>query len=191
RPAPDGFGEQLATALTADGDPARDLLLLHSVSAANLAGLTAALPAARLGALALVLRRTPKEMDRDDPRPPPIAAILTGLAAPFGERLRLLADTRPLALLWSAALDRPVAEAPLPVVAPPVRNAPPGRPPHLLFVGGARVEKGYGLLPDLVQALAGEARFTIHSGPVDTASDPLVQRAHRRLRALAGNGAAP
>jgi len=174
--------------LTADGDPARDLLLLHSVSAANLAGLTAALPAARLGALALVLRRTPKEMDRDDPGPQPIAAILTGLAAHFGERLRLLADTRPLALLWSAALDRPVAEAPLPVVAPPVRNAPPGRPPHLLFVGGARVEKGYGLLPDLVGALAGEARFTMHSGPVDTAADPLVQRAHRRLRALAKPG---
>jgi glycosyltransferase involved in cell wall biosynthesis len=43
-------------------------------------------------------------------------------------------------------------------------------------------------LPNLVQALAGEARFTIHSGPVDTASDPLVQRAHRRLRALAGTG---
>jgi glycosyltransferase involved in cell wall biosynthesis len=188
RPAPDGFAEELAAALAADGDASRDLLLLHSVSAANLAGLAAALPAARLGAIAIVLRRTPEEMDRDDAGPLPIEAILTGLAAHFGQRLRLLADTTPLALLWSAAANRPVATAPLPVVAPPVRDAPPGRPPHLLFVGGARVEKGYGLLPKLVQTLAGEARFTIHSGPDDTGSDPLVQRAHRQLRALGGTG---
>ncbi len=188
RPAPDGFAEQLAAALKADGDAARDLLLLHSVSAANLAGLAAALPGPRLGAIAIVLRRTPEEMDGDDAGPLPIAAILTGLFAHFGQRLRVLADTAPLARLWSAALQRSVATAPIPVVAPPVRGAPPGRPPHLLFAGGARVEKGYGLLPKLVQALAGEARFTIHSGPVDSASDPLVQRAHRRLRALAGPG---
>jgi glycosyltransferase involved in cell wall biosynthesis len=188
RPAPDGFAEQLSAALSADGDASRDLLLLHSVSAANLAGLAAALPASRLGALVIVLRRTPAEMDRDDRGPLPIAAILTGLAAHFGEQLRLLADTAPLALLWSAALNLPVATAPLPVVAPPVRNAPPGQPPQLLFAGGARVEKGYGLLPNLVQMLGGEARFTIHSGPVDTSADPLVQRAHRQLRALAGPG---
>jgi glycosyltransferase involved in cell wall biosynthesis len=188
RSAPDGFAEQLAAALAEDGDASRDLLLLHSVSAANLAGLAGAFPAARLGGAAIVLRRTPAEMDRDDAGPLPIAAILKGLVAHFGERLRLLADTAPLALLWSVALDRAVVTAPLPVVAPPVRTGPPGQPPHLLFLGGARVEKGYGLLPNLVQALAGEARFTIHSGPVDTAADPLVQRAHRQLRALAGPG---
>jgi glycosyltransferase involved in cell wall biosynthesis len=188
RTAPDGFAEQLMAALAAAGDSSRDLVLLHSVSAANLAGLAAALPAARLGALVIVLRRTPAEMDRDDPGPLPIPPILTGLAAHFGKQLRLLADTPPLARLWSKALNLPVATAPLPVVAPPVRDAPPGRPPHLLFAGGARVEKGYGLLPELVQGLAGEARFTIHSGPVDTAADPVVQHAHRRLRALSGPG---
>jgi hypothetical protein len=32
--------------------------------------------------------------------------------------------------------------------------------------------------------LAGEARFTIHSGPVDAAADPLVQRARWQLRAF-------
>lgn len=186
RPAPDGFAEQLKMALVASGDASRDLLLLHSVSAANLAGLAAALPATRLGAMAIVLRRTPEEMDRDDSGPLPIALILAGLTAHFGARLGLLADTGPLTRLWSATLNRRMAKAPLPVVAPPVRDSPPGQPPHLLFVGGARVEKGYGLLPDLALALAGQVRFTIHSGPVGAATDPLVQRAHRRLRALAG-----
>ena len=80
--------------------------------------------------------------------------------------------------------------SPLPVVAPPVRTAPPGLPPHLVFAGGARAEKGYGLLPGLVAALAGQARFTIHAGPIGPADDPLVQRAHRRLRASAGPGLA-
>jgi glycosyltransferase involved in cell wall biosynthesis len=186
RSAPDGFGAELAAALTASGDTSRDLLLLHSVSAANLAGLAAALPAARLGAIAIVLRRTPEEMDRDDSAPLPMAAILGGLAAHFDARLRLLTDTEPLTRLWSATLHRPFATAPLPVVAPPARDSPPGQPPHLLFIGGARVEKGYGMLPNLVRLLAGEVRFTIHSGPVGSADDPLVQQAHRRLRALAG-----
>ena len=186
RPAPDGFAAELAAALTASGDSSGDLVLLHSASAANLAGLVAALPADGLGALAIVLRRTPAEMDRDDAGPQPVAEILAGVAGYFGRRLRLLADTAPLARLWTAALGRTVREVPLPVVAPPVRTAPPGQPPHLVFAGGARAEKGYGLLPALVGRLAGQARFSIHSGPIGPADDPLVQRAHRHLRALAG-----
>ena len=50
------------------------------------------------------------------------------------------------------------------------------------------MEKGYGLLPELVRLLADAARFTIHSGPIGAADDPLVQRAHRKLRALEGTG---
>ena len=188
RAAADGFAAELAAALDTVGDVSRDLLLLHSVSAANLAGLATALPATKLGTIAIILRRTPADMDRDDAGPMAIAAILGGLAAHLGAALRLLADTAPLARMWFAALDLPVATAPLPVVAPPLRDSPPGQPPHLVFIGGARVEKGYGLLPDLVQRLLGKARFTIHSGPVGGAADPLLQRAQRRLRRLSGPG---
>ncbi|MBV1795919.1 hypothetical protein [Siccirubricoccus sp. G192] len=179
--APDGFGAELAAALgDADG---RDLVLLHSVSAANLTGLPATLP---LAALCVVLRRTPGEMDRDDPGPEPVGAVLRGLAARFGSRLRLLADTEELAALHAPLAGLPVRVAPLPVVVPPVPQHPPHRPPHLVFAGGARAEKGYALLPPLVAALRGRARFTLHSGPVDAAADPLVQQAQRALRGLAG-----
>ena len=187
RPASDGFGEQLAAALAASGDTARDLLLLHSISAASLSGLTA-LPPARLGALAVVLRHTPAEMDCVEAGAQPVTTILTDLAAHFGARLCLLADTAPLARLWSVALDREVREIPPPVVVPPPRDQPAGQPPHVVFAGGARREKGYGLLPDLVRELAGEVRFTIHSGPIGATDEPLIQRAHRELRALAGAG---
>lgn len=184
RTGADWFGAELAAALAGLGDTRADLVLLHSVSASNLVGLETAVA----GRLALVLRRTPAEMDRDDAGPLPVAVLLNRLAGRLGGRLWLAADTVPLAGLWAAALGHPVAVAPLPVVAPPVRTAPPGAPPHLVFAGGARAEKGYGLLPGLVAALAGQARFTIHSGPIGAADDPLVQRAHRRLRAAAGPG---
>lgn len=189
-PVMDRFGEQLAAALDVVGDTRDDLLLLHSISSARLTGLAAALPPARVGALAIVLRHTPEEMDRVEAGTQPVTTILTELAAHFGARLRLLADTAPLARLWSAALDRRVREIPPPVAVPPPRDGPVGQPPHLVFAGGARPEKGYALLPELVRALTGEARFTIHSGPISPTDDPLMQRAHRKLRALAGTGLA-
>ncbi len=190
RPMADGFAAELAAALAGLCDTGADLVLLHSVSATNLAGLASALPPDRLGALAVVLRRTPDDMDRDDAGPRPMAAILAELRACFGSKLRLYADTAPLARQWADLSGQSVAEAPLPVVAPPIRTGGPSDPPHLVFAGGARGEKGYGLLPGLVRALGHSARFTIHSGPIGAGDDPLVQQAHRRLRALAGSGLA-
>jgi len=81
----------------------------------------------------------------------------------------------------------PVRPAPIPVTVQadaPCRAA--NDRPHLIFAGGARIEKGYGLLPDVVAAFKERIRFTIHSGTVDAAADPVVQKAHRRLRRLAG-----
>lgn len=177
---PDRFGAELAAALAPDGG---DVVVLHSVSAANLAGLPAALPAQ---AICVVLRRTPDEMDRDDPAPRPVPAVLRSLIAAFGRRLRLLADTAELAALWSGKLGVPVRIAPLPVTVPERPPRPSADLPHCVFVGGARAEKGYALLPALVTALRGRARFTTHSGPVDARADPVVQRAHRSMRRMAG-----
>lgn len=183
RPRADGFVAELTAALAGVGACDADLVLLHSVSAANLAGLLSQEVA---GTLAVVLRRTPAEMDRDDPGPVPVGRLLRGLATRMGSRLRLFADTAPLVAMWREALDLPVAEAPPPVVVAAAREGPPADPPHLVFAGGARAEKGYTMLPALVQALAGRARFSIHSGPVGPAEDPMVQRAHAALRGLGG-----
>jgi glycosyltransferase involved in cell wall biosynthesis len=183
RPHADSFAIELTAALAGIGAGDADLVLLHSVSAANLASLLSQQVA---GILAVVLRRTPAEMDRDDPGPVPVGRLLRGLATRMGSRLRLFADTAPLVAMWREALDLPVAEVPPPVMVVAAREGPPADPPHLVFAGGARAEKGYAMLPALVQALAGRARFSIHSGPVGPAEDPVVQRAHAALRGLDG-----
>ena len=188
RPGPDGFAAELAASLIALGGNRADMVLLHTVSASNLAGLGEALAPGCLGVLAIVLRRTPDDMDRDDAGPQSMAAILAGLAARFGQGVRLFADTMPLCRMWSRLIGLEVTEAPPPVLTLPVREPLPGTPPHLVFAGGARAEKGYAALPPLVRSLGGAVRFTIHSGPIGAGDDPIVQRAHRRLRALAGPG---
>ncbi|MGE0223827.1 MAG: hypothetical protein AB7F35_05410 [Acetobacteraceae bacterium] len=181
----DRFGGELAAALTAIGGAGRDCVLLHSISAANLDSLPSALRPDGVGALAVVLRRTPQEMDTTDAAPRPVAAVLRDLRAHFGPRLRLYADTAELAGVYGGLTRAPVAVVPLPVQVPEPRPHD-GGPPHLVFAGGARAEKGYVLLPPLVRHLAGRARFTIHSGPITAGSDPMVQRAHRALLAQAG-----
>lgn len=180
----DSFGAELAEALAAEAAGAEDVVLLHSVSAANLAGLSKALAPRLL----VILRRTPSEMDRDDAAPEPVLRLLARLYAAPGLRLSLFADTEDLAKIFGRGTGLPVAAVPLPVVVPLQTRPTPGTIPHVVFAGGARVEKGYAMLPEAITAVAGRARFTIHSGPVDAASDPLVQRAHRRLRSMQGAG---
>jgi len=160
-------------------------VLLHSASSANLDSLVNALRPNAIGALAVVLRRTPADMDLTDAAPRSTAVVLHRLIAQFGTRLHLFADTAELARAYAALTDAKVGVAPLPVQVPQRHPRTDGIP-HLVFAGGARAEKGYALLPPLVRQLAGLVRFTIHCGPVSAASDPVVQRAHRALRALAG-----
>lgn len=69
--ASDTTGQELVAALAALGGAQRDLVLFHSASAANLHGLTDALAPDAVGGLAIVLRRTPGEMDIADPAPGP------------------------------------------------------------------------------------------------------------------------
>ena len=182
----DTFGKELATALVGLGGAERDLVLLHTVSAANLHGLAAALPRHAVGGIAVVLRRTPEEMDSDDAAPQSIRVVIRRLILHFGHRLHVFADTPNLASLYQRLLSTPVATIPLPVVAPAVRHGPLAGSPHLVFAGGARAEKGYHLLPSLAERLHGRVRLSIQSGPVGSGTDPLVQKAHRALRQMAG-----
>ncbi len=183
--APDGLAGELHAALGALSAGPGDWLLLHSVSGANLASLAAG-PDLHGVTLLVVLRRMPAEMEADDAAPEPLPALLQRLAARFGPRLRLFADTAPLADDFSRLSGLAVRTVPLPIVVPEVPPRPPAATPHIVFAGGARLEKGYHWLPEGVAALAGRARFTIQSGPVGPESDPLVQRAHRALQARQG-----
>jgi len=185
-PTNDAMGAELAAALTDLGNTRNDLVLLHSVSSANLHGLPGTLGPDAIGGLAVVLRRTPEEMDRADAAPQTVATVLALLIAHFGRRLSLFADTAQLAAIYQVLLSTAVATVPLPVMAPPIRRGPIGTPPHLVFAGGARPEKGYALLPALADRLRGRVRLTVHSGPIGAGTDPAVQQAHRALRQMAG-----
>ncbi len=183
----DPFGRELATVLAELGEPGDNLILLHSVSAANLASLAEGL-APGSGHLLIVLRRTLDDMDTDDSGPRPIAEILRRLRGVHGANLTLYADTAPLAALFEQSVGSLVHVVPPPVAVPPgIEPSPdPHARPHVVFIGGARREKNYHHLPAIVAACRGRARFTIHSGAMTAAADPLLQRAHRELQAQAG-----
>lgn len=182
----DGFARELTHALLqAEAGPS-DIVLLHSVSAANLHGLLETPAPDTLGRLLIVLRRTPSEMDRDDAACEPILALLPKLAGRFGAALTLFADTEALAAEFTMGTGLPVSPVPLPVVVPDYVPRPRNGIPKVVFSGGARLEKGYACLPDAVAAVAGRAHFIIHSGRIGADADPLVQKAHRTLRQLAG-----
>ena len=182
----DSFGRELAAALLKEGASESDVLLLPSVSSANLAGLADALVPTAVARIAIVLRRLPQEMDQSEPGPVPISAILHRLLDHFGHKLQLFADTKPLAELWSKLLDIPITSVPLPVTVPVGQARPANVPPNLVFPGGGRTEKGYCLLPTMVAALKERAQFTIHSGRIDRRSEPAIQKAHRALEAQIG-----
>ncbi|SFK19707.1 glycosyltransferase [Falsiroseomonas stagni] len=183
--APDGLAAELHAALGTLAAGPGDWLLLHSVSGANLASLAAG-PDLHGVTLLVVLRRMPAEMEADDAAPEPLPALLARLAARFGARLRLFADTDLLAADFRRLSGLPVRTVPLPIVVPDLAPRAPGALPHIVFAGGARLEKGYDHLPEAIAPLAGRARFTIQSGPVGAGADPLVQRAHRALQARQG-----
>jgi glycosyltransferase involved in cell wall biosynthesis len=177
----DPFGRDLAKALNAIGPGA--ILLVHTITAARLATLEAALPAAAIDRLLIILRHSPVEMDQLDPASLPVAMVLTRLAHHFGDRFQLFADTPGLAALFAPLVPSPVGVVPIPVLVPPVRTSPPSAPPRVLYAGVARAEKGFARLPELVSALRGRAHFVIQSGPLPASTDPLVRQAHRILRA--------
>ena len=182
----DSFGSELAAELGNAPSSDSDLLVLPSVSAANLAGLADQLAPAAIARIAVVLRRLPQEMDQSEPGPSPITGIIRRLLDHFGPRLHLFADTRQLAGVWRDVLGAPVTAVPVPVSVSTGQDRPARVPPNLVYPGGGRMEKGYDLLPAVVAAFKDRARFTIHSGPIDRKSDPALQRAHRMLKAQVG-----
>ena len=76
----DSFGRELAAALRQQLAADSDVLVLPSVSSANLAGLADAPEPAALGRIAVILRRLPTEMDQSDPLAGPPSGRLLDMA---------------------------------------------------------------------------------------------------------------
>lgn len=127
-------------------------------------------------------------MDKNERAIEPVATVLSRLVAAFGSRLRLFADTEGLAGLYRPLVAHPVGVVPLPIVAPPPKTGPIGVPPHIVFAGVARSERGYTVLPHLITALRGRARFTVQHGPIGPNDDPIVHKTNRELHRCVGMG---
>ncbi len=190
RPTGRGFGGELEAAIARFGSKITDqnIVLLHTIGAGRLASVAEDFTPSALGQLLVVLRHSPVEMDKNEPAAELIATVLTRLVAAFGSRLRLFADTEGLADLYRQLVAHPVDVVPLPVVAPPPKAGPIGAPPHIVFAGVARSERGYTILPQLISALRGCARFTVQHGPIGPNDDPIIQKTNRELRRRVGMG---
>jgi len=90
----DSFGHELAAALRKQRAADSDVLVLPSVSSANLAGLADALEPAALGRIAVILRRLPTEMDQSDPLagPPPGRLLDMACRCRGGRRVERVLD---------------------------------------------------------------------------------------------------
>jgi glycosyltransferase involved in cell wall biosynthesis len=144
----------------------------------------------------LVLRRDPDEIDvREGP--------LGGIIGVFGrtagspvlrDHLRFYADTQELAAQYDALSGQvPVQVVPIPHCLPEhmftgdALPALPDRPLAIVYLGNARREKGFQLLPDLVDQLAdaylatGRARFILQSNVNFGAGEPGIAAAVRHL----------
>jgi glycosyltransferase involved in cell wall biosynthesis len=96
-------------------------------------------------------------------------AQMRAWAGAAGDRLRLAAERRRLAGLYSALSGLPVHVLPMPIRSPAAVKPPraAGPPRHVVYVGEARREKGFELLPDVCRRLLAAApgtRFTVQAG---------------------------
>ncbi|HYE01456.1 MAG TPA: glycosyltransferase family 4 protein, partial [Alphaproteobacteria bacterium] len=174
---------------------AGDHVLIHTLSLAEADSLVRALalaPDAAGPLFHIVLRRDPDEEYMRRPTHPPLAGLLGRLhgAALWPHRVRCYTDTEAL----TARYDRigPVRFATLPIpVRPAAAPAPaPGRPVTLAYLGDARREKGFHLLPDLAAALwegwlaPGRARLVVQANFNVPGGEPGIAEARARLAAL-------
>ena len=147
------------------GDPPRpgDQVLLHTLSPVELESILnylARIPPTRdMATFHILLRYDPEELK------PAARAIRPALdrirnSPLLGRRVVFHADTEPLADAFTKLLNIPFKTAPIPfpqaalvrALAKP-RAASPRHPLTALYLGDARAEKGYHLLPGMVEAL--------------------------------------
>ena len=114
------------------------------------------------------------------------SSALRDLAAAGGGRVRLYADTEPLARLYGALAGVRVGCLPIPVVAAPER--PRGETFRVTYLGDARDEKGFPLLAEVIDHFIearreGRMTFVLQSHFNTPRGDPGAAMARARLEA--------
>jgi glycosyltransferase involved in cell wall biosynthesis len=194
-----GFGADVLALIRAERLGAGDHVLVHTFSIPELDDLIDLARSQRgLPLIHIIFRRDASEPTVADGPRGGIRGSLSRLAASASavRTLRLYADTDDLARQYAAlspGLD--VGVIPIPHCLPPPEGPQPPRAPgplRIVYLGDARDEKGFHLLADLVDALAGKffpqgrARFILQ-GNISVAGDnPVLSHARRRLAAYPG-----
>ena len=175
------------------GEPgAQTLIVMHTVTHLHLAGLAAWLQSLRAKPRVRLTLRYPPDFYVIDKDAGPLAGSLYRHAlraiAKAAPGARFFSDTTGLAERYARASGVAFGYLPNPAhfAAPAAADEPAGeRPSHFLFIGEARLEKGYRLLPEAIRLALGRApqlRFTIRVNRGLEAIDA-------ELRALAQGGA--
>jgi glycosyltransferase involved in cell wall biosynthesis len=194
-PAPiPGLGGEVLALLTRERFRARDHVLVHTFSIPELDTLIElARSRSGLPAIHMIFRR-----DADEPAVDAgeqggirgsLARLMTSPSA--AATLRLYADTEDLACQYAGLTPGvTVGVVPIPHCLPPGEHDDDRRaegPIRIVYLGDARDEKGFQLIPDAVQAVAerffadGRARFVLQANIGAAGDGPLLAAARDRL----------
>ncbi|OYQ31574.1 hypothetical protein CHU95_20750 [Niveispirillum lacus] len=206
RPASGHFGHDVLQELAAAGAGSDDLVLIHTLGWSQLAQLLwslSAIPpwrAAGLPRFSIVLRYDPRDLN------PAYSSKLAGL---FGRlaanklmsgRVRFHTDTDRLTALCGRLLRAVASTLPIPfdqaamvraleqVANKDANGFGPQAPLTLAYIGDAREEKGYPLLPEMVRQMwdshfrTGRVRLLAQSNFNVAGGEPSVPEARQRLR---------
>jgi len=199
-PALPGFGKTLAAWLEREQLRPEDHVFIHSLSNAEFLSLSGMLIETHAKATIHVLLRRDAEEENAVTQAhggvrPALAALVRSPEP--GTRLRLYADTRQLAEQYDALAGSPRFQAlPIPHCLeerPPPPDRGPGFPLRLVYLGNARSEKGFDLLPGLLTALKKDCFGTGRAKLVAQANIPVsleeadIARAVKRLSAYPAN----
>lgn len=206
RPAPGHFGHDILQELAAAGAGPEDLVLVHTLGWSQLAQLLWSLSAAppwravRLPRFSVVLRYDPRDLDPVYSRS--MAGLFGRLTAnrTMAARVRFHTDTDRLTALCGRLLRARASTLPIPfdqaamlralTLAADKNGRGDGRqrPLTLAYIGDAREEKGYPLLPEMVRQMweshfrSGRIRLVAQSNFNVTGGEASVPEARQRLR---------
>jgi len=194
----DQFAQDTADLLRQTNAGADDLVFFPTMGTTGLEGLLRAiqpLPEDRWPQWHLVFRFDP-------PCPTRNRRLFDALARAFARaklmrcgRLHFFTDTEELSELYRRVSGLPFATLPIPHtggLAPPRPAC--GRPLRILYLGGARKEKGFHHLPSIIRQVredlldAGQAAFTVQSTAHLALEEPEVIAARKDLQTLTGQG---
>jgi glycosyltransferase involved in cell wall biosynthesis len=177
--------------------PARgDIIFLPGAGYVELEGAVRLLQcdAARRATWRLVFRRDPPELRSGHDASRLYANAFRRAADHISAgRMFFYTDTEELSAQYQMLSSLPFQTLPIPHTHSPAERArPAGGPLRILYLGDARREKGYHLLPGIIRAIwddaiaAKRAALTIQSNPPLTDDEPGIAAAREQLRSLAG-----